>query len=95
MVMLEESEGEILDDSADSESDEAQKRRPNSAKRRRSSLRSTSCDIGEYDQDEAALQQAIALSMEGILLVEVLVLFQRCMQQQGLLITLRDGIVKS
>jgi len=64
VFMLNESEVESLDDSAGSESDGAEGR-PTPAKRRRPLLRSTSSDTGEYDQDEAALQQAIALSMEG------------------------------
>ena len=64
LFVLEESEGE--GESDESGSGEEQPRRPKSAKRRRPILRTPSSEPEEgYDQDEAALQQAIAMSMEG------------------------------
>ncbi len=60
-------ESEDGDESNGSGSEEQQGRRPKSAKRRRPfPLRSSSSEAGEeFDQDEAALQQAIAMSMAG------------------------------
>ena len=64
LFILDESEGE--GDSEETGSEEEQARRPKSAKRRIPILRTPSSETGEvYDEDEAALQQAIAMSMEG------------------------------
>ena len=75
------------EDSDESGSGEEQGRRPKSAKRRKPVLRTPSSETGDgFDEDEAALQQAIAMSMEGDSLLDlrsrIQVLAVACIKKQ-------------